>query len=68
MHSARRPRELWEAGERTLAAFAGLLGALVRTLPNVLVAGLIAMGGIWVVNNLDLARVSLPSSWQLGSR
>ena len=60
--------ELWEAGERTLAAFAGLLSALVRTLPSVLVAGVIAMGGIWVINNLDLSRVALPSSWQLGSR
>jgi hypothetical protein len=28
----------------------------------------IAMGGIWVINNLDLSRVALPSSWQLGSR
>ena len=60
--------ELWEAGERTLAAFAGLLGALVRTLPAVLIAGLIAMGGIWVINNLDLSAVALPTSWQLGSR
>ena len=60
--------ELWEAGERTLAAFAGLLSALVRTLPSVLVAGVIAMGGIWLINNLDLSRVALPSSWQLGAR
>ena len=60
--------ELWEAGERTLAAFAGLLSALVRTLPSVLVAGVIAMGGIWVVNNLDLSRMALPASWQLGAR
>jgi len=60
--------ELWEAGERTLAAFAGLLSALVRTLPSVLVAGVIAMGGIWVINNLDLSRVALPASWQLGAR
>jgi hypothetical protein len=60
--------ELWEAGERTLAAFAGLLGALVRTLPNVLIAGLIAMAGIWLINNLDLSRIALPSSWQMGSR
>ena len=60
--------ELWEAGERTLAAFAGLLGALVRTLPHVLIAGVIAMGGIWVINNLDLSGVALPTSWQLGAR
>ena len=60
--------ELWEAGERTLAAFAGLLGALVRTLPHVLIAGVIAMGGIWVINNLDLSGMALPTSWQLGAR
>ncbi|HEU0160207.1 MAG TPA: hypothetical protein VFR00_12870, partial [Hyphomicrobiaceae bacterium] len=60
--------ELWEAGERTLAAFAGLLGALVRTLPSVLIAGVIAMSGIWVINNLDLSRIALPASWQLGAR
>lgn len=60
--------ELWEAGERTLAAFAGLLVALVRTLPHVLIAGVIAMGGIWVINNLDLSRLALPASWELGAR
>jgi hypothetical protein len=39
-------KELWESGERTLSAFAGLLAALIKTLPMVLVAGLIALGGI----------------------
>jgi hypothetical protein len=28
-------KELWESGERTLVAFAGLLGALIKTLPMV---------------------------------
>src|SRR5689334_20923720 len=46
--------ELWEAGERILAAFATLLGVLVRTLPSVMIAGLIALGGLWVLNNLQL--------------
>jgi len=54
-------RELWEAGERVLAAFAALLGAFVRTLPQVVVAGLIAMGGVWLINNLDLSRVRMPT-------
>lgn len=45
--------ELWEAGERILAAFATLLGVLVRTLPKVMIAGLVALGGLWVLNNLD---------------
>jgi hypothetical protein len=58
-------KELWEAGERTLGAFATLLGVLVKTLPRVLVAGLIALGGVWLVNNLDLSAVRLPSALQL---
>jgi hypothetical protein len=59
-------KELWEAGERVLAAFATLLGVFVRTLPQVVVAGLIAMGGVWLINNLDLSSVRIPtafSSW-----
>jgi hypothetical protein len=51
-------KELWEASERILAAFATLLGVLVRTLPRVMVAGLIALGGVWLLNNLDLSRVA----------
>jgi hypothetical protein len=61
-------KELWEAGERTLGAFATLLGVLVKTLPRVLVAGVIALGGVWLLNNLDLSSVRLPSALQLGSR
>ena len=61
-------KELWEAGERTLAAFAALLGVFVKTLPAVLVAGLIALGGIWLINNLNLSTLHLPASIQLGSR
>src|SRR3984893_10718203 len=44
-------KELWEAGERILAAFASLLGVLVRTLPSVIVAGLIALWGVGGFNN-----------------
>jgi hypothetical protein len=61
-------KELWEAGERTLGAFATLLGVFVKTLPRVLVAGLIALGGVWLINNLDFSSVRLPSALQLGSR
>ena len=46
--------ELWVAGERILAAFATLLGVLVRTLPSVMIAGLIALGGLWILNNVQL--------------
>jgi hypothetical protein len=61
-------KELWEAGERILSAFAALLGVLVKTLPSVVLAGLIALGGVWVLNNLDLSSVHLPSFLQLSSR
>ena len=49
----RAAKELWDAAERILAAFAALLGVLVRTLPSVIAAGLIALGGLWVLNNVD---------------
>ena len=39
---------------------------LVCAEPVQLIAGVIAMAGIWVINNLS--RVALPSTWQLGSR
>ena len=58
-------KELWESGERTLAAFAGLLGAFIKTLPMVLVAGIIALGGIWILNNVDLSSLRLPAGQQL---
>jgi hypothetical protein len=56
--------ELWESGERALAAFAGLLGAFIKTLPHVLVAGLVALAGIWLLNNFNPRSISLPSVLQ----
>ena len=49
--------ELWEAGERILAAFATLLGVLVQDAAQRLIAGLVALGGLWVLNNVDLSKV-----------
>jgi hypothetical protein len=60
-------QELWQAGERILGAFAALLGVLVHTLPNVILAGVIALGGVWVLNNVDLSAVRLPVLSQLSS-
>jgi hypothetical protein len=60
-------KELWDAAERILAAFAALLGVLVRTLPSVIVAGLIALGGVWVINNVDPSSMHLPSFFQTSS-
>ena len=51
-----------------LGAFATLLGVFVKTLPRVLVAGVIALGGVWLINNLDFSSVRLPTALQLGSR
>ena len=52
-------RQLWVAAVHVLAAFASFLGALVYTLPTILIAGVIALAGLWVINNLNLA--SLPT-------
>src|SRR5205807_4696929 len=46
-------RELFHAGAAILSAFAHLLGVLVRTLPHVMLAGIIALGGAWLINHLD---------------
>jgi cytochrome bd-type quinol oxidase subunit 2 len=52
-------KQLWVAGVHVLAAFASFLGALVVTLPTILIAGCTALAGLWVINNLNLS--SLPS-------
>lgn len=57
--------ELWRATERILAAFATLLVALVHTLPSVLLAGVIALGGVWVINHLDNSLLRMPTSLQV---
>jgi hypothetical protein len=54
-------RELLEAGAAILGAFAGLLGVLVRTLPHVFLAGVIALGGAWLINHLDNSLVRMPT-------
>jgi hypothetical protein len=49
------------AGAAILAAFADLLGVLVRTLPDVMLAGVIALGGVWLINHLDNSLVRMPT-------
>jgi hypothetical protein len=56
--------ELFKAGEQVLAAFATLLGVLVRTLPQVVLAGLIALGGVWILNNFDPSSVRIPTAFR----
>jgi hypothetical protein len=46
-------KELLDAGEKALAAFATLLTVFVRTLPPILLAGIAAALGAWVVNNVN---------------
>ncbi|NJM33677.1 MAG: hypothetical protein HC850_02065 [Rhodomicrobium sp.] len=46
-------RELLEAGEKALSAFATLLSVLIKTLPPAILAGLAAAAGAWVVNNIN---------------
>jgi hypothetical protein len=58
-------RELWEAGASILAAFASLLAVLVHTLPSVLLAGVIALGGVWVINHLDNSLLRFPAAAQV---
>ena len=54
-------RELLFAAAAILAAFADLLGVLVRTLPHVMLAGVIALGGVWLINHLDNSLVRMPT-------
>jgi hypothetical protein len=56
--------ELLQAGAAILAAFAGLLGVLVQTLPHVFLAGVIALGGVWLVNHLDNSSLRTPTWMQ----
>ena len=50
-------RQLWAAAVHLLTAFASFLAALVVTLPTILIAGLVALSGLWVMNNLKLSSV-----------
>ena len=46
--------QLWGAAEQILKAFIGLLSVLVSVLPYIVVAGLIAAGGAWVISNINI--------------
>lgn len=47
----RAGRELLEAGEKLLNAFVTLLTVFVKTLPFILIAGVAAAGGAWIINH-----------------
>lgn len=45
--------QVWSAAEAILKAFIGLLSVLVSILPYILIAGLIAFAGGWVIQNVN---------------
>lgn len=47
----RAARDLWAAGESILEAFVVLLQAVVRVLPWVLSAGIVAALALWILNH-----------------
>ncbi|MGO9543179.1 MAG: hypothetical protein ACLPPF_00050 [Rhodomicrobium sp.] len=49
----RAGRELLEAGEKLLNAFVTLVTVLVRTLPYILIAGIVAAGTAYIINNMN---------------
>jgi hypothetical protein len=57
--------ELWLGAERVLSSFARLLVVFVQTLPRVLLAGVIALGGLWLMNHLDNSMMRIPESLQV---
>ena len=59
--------EIWQASEKILAALATLMGVLIKTVPQILIAGLIALGGIWLLSAIDLSNARRPSFMQNGA-
>jgi hypothetical protein len=49
----RAGKELLEAGEKLLGAFVTLMTVFVRTLPYILLAGVVAAGGAWLVTHYN---------------
>jgi hypothetical protein len=46
-------RQLWWAAMNVLSAVAGFIGTLIVTLPAILLAGAIALAGLWLINNFQ---------------
>ena len=44
---------LWIASIRAVTAFASFVAALIVALPPILIAGVIALAGLWVINNVS---------------
>jgi hypothetical protein len=48
-------KDLLRAVQSVLSAIVGLVSALIAMLPQIVVAGLIAFGGAWIISNLNPA-------------
>jgi hypothetical protein len=48
-------KDLLKAVQSVLGAIVGLVSALIAMLPQIVVAGLIAFGGAWIITNLNPA-------------
>jgi hypothetical protein len=59
--------ELWDAGKKTLAALGTMMGVLIKTLPQIVLAGVLALAGVWVLTSLDFSDVR-PSFMQTGGK
>lgn len=44
-------KQLWWATLNVLSALASFIGTLIVTLPTILLAGAVALAGLWVINN-----------------
>ena len=44
--------QLWTAALNVVSAFATFIGAVIVTLPTILIAAAIALVGLWIINNL----------------
>jgi hypothetical protein len=48
---------LWIAAMHVLGSFASLLAAFVLSIPSIFLAGAIALGGLWLINNFNPSSV-----------
>jgi hypothetical protein len=58
--------ELWDAWQKILAALGTLMAVLIKTVPQVLIAGLIALAGVFLLSALDPDKMSRPSFMHTG--
>jgi len=50
----RAAKELLEAGEKLLGAFVAVLSVFVKTLPYILIAGIVAAVGSWIIVHVNI--------------